>query len=47
VVAATAGWLALDEPITSQLILGFSVIVLEFGLMKRRALAAELDAWPS
>lgn len=44
VVAALAGWLALGESVTPQLILGFAVIVLGFGLMKRRALAAEFKA---
>jgi drug/metabolite transporter (DMT)-like permease len=44
VVAAMAGWLALEEPVTPQLVMGFAVIVVGFGLMKRRALATEFGA---
>ncbi|MFB6359842.1 MAG: DMT family transporter [Halobacteriales archaeon] len=45
VVAAVAGWLALGEPVTAQLMLGFAVIVVGFALMKRQALAAEFGTW--
>lgn len=45
VVAATAGWAAFGEPLTLPLVAGFAIIVVGFGLLKRRALADEFGAW--
>ncbi|ELY48850.1 DMT family transporter [Natronorubrum bangense] len=43
VFAALVGWLALDEGLESTTIVGFLVVAVGFGLVKRRALARLLD----
>lgn len=47
VVAALTGWLVLGERLGPLDVLGFLVIVAGFALLKRRALAAELDWLPA
>lgn len=42
IFAAISGWLWLGEVLATETVVGFGVIVLGFGLLKRRALAAEL-----
>jgi drug/metabolite transporter (DMT)-like permease len=43
VFAAVSGWLVLDEVVTVETVAGFLLIVVGFGLLKRRQIATELD----
>lgn len=43
--AGIAGWLVLNEPIKLTTVIGFIVIFVGFGLMKRRAIIDELDVF--
>lgn len=43
VVAAATGWLLFAEPVTQSMVAGFLVVLVGFGLLKRRELRAELD----
>ncbi|QKY21435.1 EamA family transporter [Halolamina sp. CBA1230] len=43
VFAAISGWLVLDEVVTVGTIAGFLLIIVGFALLKRRAIATELD----
>jgi len=42
VVATVLGWALLDEPVTPSMVVGFTVIVAGFALLKRRALIEEV-----
>jgi len=43
VFAAVGGWAVLGEPVAPRTVAGFAIIVVGFALVKRRAIAAELE----